>query len=300
MFDCVGIGICAVDYICLLSHYPVLDEKLDAQQFSFQGGGPIPTALVTLARLGAKTAYLGIVGHDDNGKFVLKQLEQEEVDISAVIVDKNCATNQAFIWIDNKSGKKTIVLNKNSAAAPLMPNEISVTHIKSTKFLHIDGRETEATITAIEMAKEAGVQVVLDAGSPRKELNKILSMVDYPVVSESFCKSYLSTTSYENALEKLMDNGARAAVITCGAKGCYGADENGILFQPSFEVDVIDTTGAGDVFHGAFIYGLIQNWELAKNLEFSSAAAAINCTYLGGRAGIPGLKKVNQFLEERK
>ena len=300
MFDCVGIGICAVDYICLLSYYPELDEKLDAQQFSFQGGGPIPTALVTLARLGAKTAYLGIVGHDDNGKFVLKQLEQEGVDISAVIVDKNCATNQAFIWIDNQSGKKTIVLNKNSAAAPLMPNEISISHIKTTKYLHIDGRETEATIAAIEMAKDAGVKVILDAGSPRKELTKILNLVDYPVVSESFCKSYLSTSSYEKGLEKLMNFGATAAVITCGAKGCYGADENGVIYQPPFNVEIIDTTGAGDVFHGAFIYSLLQNWSLEKNLEFSSAAAAINCTHLGGRAGIPGIKKINQFLEERK
>jgi sugar/nucleoside kinase (ribokinase family) len=181
-----------------------------------------------------------------------------------------------------------------------MPNEISISHIKTTKYLHIDGRETEATIAAIVMAKDAGVKVILDAGSPRKELTKILSLVDYPVVSESFCKTYLSTSSYEKGLEKLMNFGATAAVITCGAKGCYGADENGVIYQPPFNVEIIDTTGAGDVFHGAFIYSLLQNWSLEKNLEFSSAAAAINCTHLGGRAGIPGIKKINQFLEERK
>lgn len=297
MFDCVGIGICAVDYLCLLAHYPKLDEKLDAEQFSYQGGGPVPTAMVTLARLGAKTSYIGIVGDDHNGRFLLEQFKKEGVDTSAVIVDKNCTTNQAFIWIDNHTGKKSIVLSRHSSTVPLLPDEISVKHVTSTKFLHVDAREVEATLKAIQLAKKAGVKVVLDAGSKRNEINKILKLVDYPIVSESFCHSYLKTQNYEEGLAKLLKMGAKTAVITCGENGCYGSDKSGVFYQPAFKVDVVDTTGAGDVFHGAFIYGLLQNWHLAEQLKFAAATAAIKCTQLGGRAGIPNLIEVNKFLD---
>ena len=302
MLDCVGIGICAVDYLSLLSHYPRLDEKMDAKQFSLQGGGPVPNALVTLSRLGAKTAYIGVVGDDDNGKFILEDFEHEWVDISGVVVDKNCKTNQAFIWIDSKTGKKSIVLNNNDTD-DLLPVEISAKHVTSTRYLHIDGRETEATLTAIELAKEAGVEIVLDAGSPRNKIDQILSLVDYPVVSADFCHDYFNTNNYEKGLEYLLHKGASIAVVTCGAKGCYGADNGGVIYQPAFDVDIVDTTGAGDIFHGAFIFGLLQNWSLEKILEFSSAASALKCTHLGGRAGIPDLQKVTNFLhmkEEKK
>lgn len=299
MFDCVGIGICAVDYLCLLSHFPTLDEKLEVEQFSFQGGGPVPTALVTLARLGAKTSYIGIIGDDDNGKFLLKQFEQEGIDISAVIVDKNSITNQAFIWIDKGSGEKTVVLNENSISA-LSPNEISIKHVTSTRYLLIDGRETEATLAAINWAKEAGVEVVLDAGSPRKKMEQILKLVEYPIVSKNFCHFYLKAGSYEEGLEKLLKTGAKSAVITCGANGCYGADNSEIIYQPAFDVKVVDTTGAGDVFHGAFIFGLLQNWSLTENLKFAAASAALKCNQIGGRVGIPSLKEVKKFLNDKE
>jgi len=296
VYDCVGIGLCAVDYVCLLSHYPKLDEKMDIERFSFQGGGPVPTALVTLARLGAKTSYIGVIGDDHNGKFLLHQYEKEGIDISAVIVDKNSATNQAFIWIDKKSGKKSITLNNNFRST-LLPSEISTRHITSTRFLHIDGRETEATFAALKWAKQAGVEVVLDAGSPRNNMEQILVQVEYPVVSEHFCHAYLKTKNYETGLKKLLKFGAKAAVVTCGENGCYGADSSGIIYQPAFKVDIVDTTGAGDVFHGAFIFGLLQDWPLDKILKFASATAALKCTQLGGQLGIPGLKRVNEFLK---
>ncbi len=299
MFDCVGIGICAVDHLCLLDEYPKLDAKIEAKAYSFQGGGPVPNALVTLARLGAKTAYIGVVGDDDNGKFALEEFEQEWVDISGVVVDKNCNTNQAFIWIDRKTGQKTVVLNNNHTAE-LMPNELSSRHITSTRYLHLDGRETEATLAAIELAKEAGVEIVLDAGSPREQMDDILHYVDYPIVSEYFCREYLRTKNYEKALEKLLKYGASLAVVTCGKRGAYAANSAEIIYQPAFSVDVVDTTGAGDVFHGAFIFGLLQNWTLDETLKFASACAAYKCTHLGGRNGIPNLEQVKKFLQVKE
>ncbi len=300
MFDCVGIGINAVDYICLLSDYPELDQKRDAEQFSYQGGGPVPTALVTLARFGAKTSYIGVVGDDENGRYILDQFKRENVDVSAVIVDKNCHTNQAFIWVDKNSGKKAIVLNNDTSLAPLIPDEISVKHITSTKYLHVDGRETEATMASVKLAKKAGAEIVLDAGSPRKDMKKLLQLVDYPIVSQNFCHSYLNTDHYEEGLEKLLKAGAKAAVITCGESGSHASDGTGIYHQPAFEVDVIDTTGAGDVYHGAFIYGLLQKWTLPEIIKFAAATAALKCTQIGGRPGIPDLPQVIKFIVRKE
>jgi sulfofructose kinase len=290
---------CAVDFSCRLPYYPSLDEKLEIDQFSFQGGGPVPTALVTLARLGAKTSYIGVVGDDEHGRFILSEFKYYGVDISGVVVDKNCASNKAFIWIDKSSGKKSIALNKNGIKE-LFPDEISTDHITSSRFLHIDGRDTEATLRAIRLAKERGVAVTLDAGSPRNRMKEILELVDYPIVSEAFCRDYLKTTDPYQGLEVLLKMGAKSAVVTLGVKGCYGATDSQVYFQPAYPVEVVDTTGAGDVFHGAFIYGLLNQWTLQQNLKFSAATAALKCTQLGGRSGIPTLEMVLNFINGKE
>ncbi|MBN1155103.1 hypothetical protein JXB12_09330 [candidate division KSB1 bacterium] len=300
MFDCVGIGLNAVDFICLLSKYPEIDSKTESTDFSTQGGGPVPTALVTLARLGAKTSYIGIVGQDENGKFLLDQFKKEGVDVSGVIIDKNCPTNQAFIWVDKESGKKTVVLHNSTSNVPLLPDEISETHLRKTRFLHLDGRDAEATLKAIRLAKRNGADIVLDAGSVRSNTEELLMQVDYPIVSEHFCQTYLETTEAEKGLEKLYTYGVKAAIITCGVKGSYGIDDTGVYYQPAYEVEVLDTTGAGDVYHGAFIYGLIKKWDLPRMMKFSAAAAALKCKKLGGRSGIPRLDEINLFLEEKE
>ena len=300
MFDCVGLGICAVDFICLLSKYPELDEKIDAETFSLQGGGPVPTALVTLAHFGAKTSYIGVVGDDEDGKFVLDEFHHAGVDTSATIIDKNCVTNRAFIWVDKMSGKKSIVLTQDRSSSPLIADEVSRRHLMSTKFLHIDGRETQAVFPAVAFARGNGVKVILDAGSPRERMDELLGLVDYPVVSEAFCRKYFGKDSYQNHLGRLKDRGARYAVITCGENGSFAIDDGEMYHQPAFNVNTMDTTGAGDVFHGAFIFGLIQGWELKDIMRFSAAAAALKCTKIGGRSGIPDLTMVNKLLSQKE
>lgn len=295
-FDCLGFGICAIDYLCVVTRYPNLDEKTEAIQFSIQGGGPVATALVTLARLGCKTTFIGRIGHDENGNFLLNEFAKEGVETTGIIVDKSMPTNQAFIWIDQQTGKKSIVLN-NQHYRPVIPEEITCEHIGRAKYLLIDGRDTVATFKLIRWAKEKGAQIVLDAGSPRYRMDELLNLVDYPVVSKSFSHKYLKLSDFKKAVEQLLKCGAKAAVITCGNNGCYGGDETGIYYQPAFPVEVIDTTGAGDVFHGAFIVGLLNHWHLTKVLKFASATAAIKCTKIGGRSGIPNFETVDKFLQ---
>ena len=295
-YDCLGLGICAADYLCIVPKYPELDEKTETLEFSYQGGGPVATALVTLARLGFKTSFIGRIGNDADGEFVLKQFADEGVDTTGIIIDKKMPTNKAFIWIDKQSGKKSIVLNGKSYL-PVTAEEIQVDFIRSLKYLLIDGRDTNGTFEIINWVKGKGADIVLDAGSPRHKMDLMLSLVDYPIVSESFCHKYLKIDNYETAVNKLLKFGAKAAVVTCGDKGCYGADKTGFYFQKAFEVSVVDTTGAGDVFHGAFIAGLLKKWNLPRVLKFASAVAAIKCRQIGGRKGIPDFKIVKEFLQ---
>lgn len=295
-YHCIGFGICAADYLCIVPKYPQLDEKTETVEFSYHGGGPVATALVTMARLGFNTSFIGKIGKDTDGEFILQQFYDDGVDTSGIIVSKNMQTNKAFIWIDQKSGKRSIVLNGKNYK-PVSENEISFAHIKSTKYLLIDGRDTDSVFYAIKWAKKNGAQIVLDAGSPREKMNELLKLVDYPVVSQSFCHKYFNTKNYRDAVQQLISFGAKAAVVTCGEKGCYGADKAGSYYQPAFQVPVVDTTGAGDVFHGAFIAGLLRNWQLPDILKFSSAVAAIKCTQIGGRKGIPNMKLAIEFLK---
>ncbi len=296
-FDCIGFGICAVDFLCLVPKYPGLDEKTEALEFSMQGGGPVATALTTLARLGRQTSFISRVGDDDNGKFLVNEFTRVGVNISGLIVDPEIPTQQAFIWIDASTGKRSIVLN-SSRYRPIAAWELKLDHVRSARYLLIDGRDTEATFAMIHWAKAHGTKIVLDAGSQREGMEEILALVDYPVVSERFCHQYFRSNDYRWVVQQLLQRGATAAVVTCGSRGCFGGDESGNWYQPAFPVKVKDTTGAGDVFHGAFIFGLLEGWELKIILKFASAVAALKCTQLGGRSGIPDLQTVNHFLNQ--
>ncbi len=296
-FDCIGFGICAVDFLCLVPKYPGLDEKTEALEFSMQGGGPVATALTTLARLGRHVSFIGRIGDDANGKFLVNEFTRDGVNISGLMIHPNIPTQQAFIWIDASNGKRSIVLN-SSRYRPIAVSELKLAHVRSARYLLIDGRDTEATFALLHWAKAHGTKTVLDAGSQRQDMEAMLALVDYPVVSERFCQQYFGSDNYPWVAQQLVQRGATAAVVTCGSRGCYGADPQSSYYQSAFPVKVVDTTGAGDVFHGAFIFGLLENWELPKILRFASAVAALKCTQLGGRSGIPDLQTVNNFLNK--
>jgi ribokinase len=295
-YDCIGQGICAVDFSCLLPYYPALDEKIVLQNFAKQGGGPVPTGLVTLARLGVKSAFLGKIGADAEGSFIINELRQEGVDTGAMVIEPQVSTPCAFIWIDRLSGKRTVVLNRTQTSDLLLTPRHRQ-WISRSKILLIDGWEVETALQSARWARQAGLKIVADFGSVRPRMPELLEVVDYPVVSEKFVSQFWGKPDATRATQNLIQNGAQAGVVTCGVHGCFGSDQTGTYFQPAFQVPVVDTTGAGDVFHGAFIYGLLQQWHLSRILRFASAVAALKCRSLGGRAGIPKLAEVKQFLE---
>jgi ribokinase len=295
-FDCLGFGVCPLDYLLLLKSYPQLDEKIEAKEVSIQGGGPVPTAMATLAKLEARVCFVGKVGDDGEGQKVLQNLKKEGVNTDYLIVDKKSTTAKAFIWIDEKSGKRTVVLDQTKIM-PTKKSELLFLDKVKIRFLHLDFREPEINILLAKWAKKQKAKVILDMGSLRGDVEKISPLVDYLVVSKRFAYSYTRSDDLFKALNILMKKRFKCVVITAGEEGCWCATGERTFHKPAFKVEVQDTTGAGDVFHGAFIFGLLKNWDMEKIIEFSNACAALKCTQLGGRAGIPTLFEVKRFLE---
>ncbi|MGB8658630.1 MAG: PfkB family carbohydrate kinase [Candidatus Zixiibacteriota bacterium] len=299
VYDCVGLGVNAVDYLSILHPYPDLDDKVDVVRSSVQGGGPVPTAMVTLSRLGANVCYVGKVGNDPEGEFVRSELEKEGVDVRYLIVDRKIKTSKAFIWVDQDSGKRTVALDRDRKNR-LSPNEIRFLNSISTKFLHLDGREVEINVLLAKWAKRQRAETCLDVGSLRDGVEKLFPYVDHLIVSSRFACGFTNTSDPFQACRELLKRKFKTVVVTVGEDGCICGRDDEILKSPGFPVKTVDTTGAGDVFHGAFIYGLLKNWSLKKMAKFANACAAMKCRKLGGRAGIPTLKEANDFMEDFK
>lgn len=295
-WNCVGFGLCAFDYLAVVEKYPKINYKTDAIDFSKQGGGPVATAMAALGRLGIKKlAFVGKIGDDEEGEFIKSALEQDGVDTSFLKVMPRVPSPQAFVWIEKNSGKRSVVLQRDKRLNFEL-EEIKPEPFNQTKYLLIDGRDTEAALEVSKIAKRTGSQIVMDAGSLRSRMEDFFRIVDYFICSKNFLSSYNKKKSIEQGLLKIYKFGCKWVVVTSGEKGSVGFDGLNFYHEPAFPVNVVDTTGAGDVFHGAFIYGLLKMWSLPQILCFSNAVAALKCRKLGGRAGIPKLNEVNNFL----
>ena len=298
MFDVIGLGASACDFLGVVPHYPAIDERLRMLEIHRQGGGEAATALVTLSRLGIKTSFVGKIGDDEMGRFIINEFKKENVDTSHIVVEKGGSSIFAFSIVDKETGKRTILWHKRMK--PLAPDEMNEEFMLSAKILHVDQHEPEAAIVAARWFKVAGRTVVLDIDSIDSRLQMLVRSADVVIGSEVFAKNFASGDDYFEAAENVSSFGPETVVFTLGEKGCLCRSKGDAFMQPAFEVDVVDTTGSGDVFHGAFIYGILQNWDLRKIAEFSNAVAAMKCRRIGGRAGIPTRKEVDKFLENAK
>ncbi|MCJ7497716.1 MAG: PfkB family carbohydrate kinase [candidate division Zixibacteria bacterium] len=299
LWDCLGLGICALDYLSILDPYPGLDEKIDVLASSVQGGGPVPTAMATLSKLGAKAAFAGKVGDDYEGKIIHSELAKFKVNPDYLIVDKKMKSLKAFIWVDKNSGKRTVALDRTKMS-PIKPEELSFLKKVSFRYLHLDGRDIETNIYLAKKAKKDGSEVVLDVGSLRENIENLFPYVDYLVVSKKFAYDYTKLKDLSQVCLELKKIGFKCVVITLSEKGCLWTDSHKVNYFPGFKINVVDTTGAGDVFHGGFIFGLLRKWRMGNIIEFASACAALKCRKLGGREGIPTLKEVKNFLKRKK
>ena len=297
-FEVVGLGCSALDYLGIVSCYPPLDVKLELLEFSKQGGGPVATALVTLSRLGVSTSYIGRVGNDEQGRFILEEFEKEGVDTRGVIIEQGGSSLFAFCIIEKSSGKRTIFWKRGNYSQ-LDLERLDKQLVLSARFLHLDGHHIKAAIQVAIWAKEKKIKIVLDPDINPPEMKQLVGLTDIIIASSDFARAFTREKDCSKAAERLFSLGPEVVVITLGQKGCLCVSREGVFTRAAFRVKVIDTTGAGDVFHGAFIYGLLKGWNLEKTAQFSSAVSAIKCMKLGGRAGIPTLEKAKEFLASR-
>lgn len=292
--DITGIGYCSIDYLCMVPRIPH-DDKVEIIQGMTQGGGPAATAIVAAARLGAKTAFAGAVGDDERGKAIMNSLSEEGIYLGGMKIRNGSESPAAFCWIEQSGGKRSIAWTKGNVKA-LSPDEIDMDLIRNSKALHLDGHQTEAAIAAARAAKENGVTVSIDAGTFVPGIDELLELSDIIIASEKFALRYTLETDMDKAAKKLFKGKCLFSAVTMGINGSVGFDGKNVLKCSSFKVDVIDTTGAGDVFHGAFIYKYVNGGNWDECLRFASAVSALKCTRLGGRTGIPTLKKAVEFL----
>ncbi len=300
ILDCVGVGLCVADYQCLLDHYPAADEKTETKEFAHQGGAPVPTALIALAKWRRKVAFIGAAGDDDDGRFVKNELERYGVDSSRLILCAGASTPKAFVWIDAAKGTRAVALAREPAMA--MPlSAVSGPNLPPCRVLHTDGRETAASLRAMRAARRRRAVTVIDAGSPRDRMDELFAATDHFVASHSFVRGYFGPRiKPADALGMILSRGPRVAVVTLAGNGCVGASADGV-----FRVEgrhkrgfIVDTTGAGDVFHGGYIHGLLSGWPPARCAEFANAAAFLSCGALGARDGIPSLKQTLALLNK--
>ena len=294
----VGLGQACVDYLGRVPVYPEEDQKVELLDIQQQCGGPASTAMVTLARLGVKTSFLGSVSDDPFGVKIVEGLKKENnVDFRFLKITPGYTSQFAFIAISKSGGHRTIFWHRGSVPH-LEPRDIDISPFSNAEILHLDGLMVEASIEAARQAKKLGIKVVMDAGTMREGSRELAALTDVLIASEKFPQPLVGkNASPENGLHALHNLGPGVVVITMGQRGSVGWDGNNLIWQKAFPVHAVDTTGAGDVYHGAYIYGMLQGWEMRKCMRFASAASAIKCKAIGARAGIPGLKEIEALMD---
>jgi sulfofructose kinase len=297
-FDVVGLGLCVYDVTVECAPYPDIDTKVDAQAVWHGGGGPVPNALAALARWGVSCAYVGRVGDDLWGRALRDRFVQAGVDVTHLQLDPHCHTPIASIWVEAGTGRRTAVLGSDNVSEP---TQLSAGLLENAGVVHLDARHVPTCVEAARRARNSGVPVCLDVGSPRAGGMKLLDEVNHLVVADRFAAYAAGHDDPAAQLNALWRDTYEAIVVTRGTSGSLGRDASETrLKQGIYEVDVVDTTGAGDVYHAGYIRGLLEGWQLARRMEFASASAALATTGLGARGCLPDRNEVESLIRNAR
>lgn len=293
--DIVGIGICTVDHLLSVPKMPLDNETIRAKDYLRQCGGLASAAMVAAARLGAKAKIIARIGDDEDGQYIREDFDKEGVDTSKLMIEPGSQSHTSVILVNENTGDRSII-TRWATGAPISPQEFTRDDITSAKVLFVDN-VTDATRQAVRWANEAGLHIVIDPARPYEIMKAILPDVTVPIVSEHFASEWMPDAPPEAAAQALYDMGATIAIVTLGARGSVVCSDAGVQAFPTFPVEVVDTTGAGDAFHGAFMVALLhEEWSLEQKVRFAAAVGAMNCRAMGGRTGLPTRAEVDAFL----
>ncbi len=252
------------------------------------------TAMLACARLGLRAGLVGAVGCDLAGEVALSPLRDGGVDVSGVRALPDVGTRSAVVLVDRESGERT-VLGHLDPALRVPPGSLSAEEVARARVLHVDASDLDASIEAAEIARRERIPVVLDADAPVPGIEALLRKVDFPIVSLDFADAYGGARVPEQCVRALVAQGARFAVVTLGDQGAIGGGE-AMVRCPGVPVPVRDTTGAGDVFHAGFVWGLLQGYEAEQVLQTANALAAMSCRAVGAQGGLATEAELSAFL----
>ena len=297
-FDLVGVGLNATDTLLIVPRFPAYGGKETVEDEILSVGGQVTSAVAACQGLGLKTKYVGTVGDDQRGDLQLASLRQAGVNVDDVLVRQGVPTQSAYIIVDRLTGERTVFLLRDERLR-LRPEELQPEWIVGARLLHIDGHDTQAVEKAARLAKDHGIPVTVDVDTIYDGFDKVMPHVDYLIGSSNFPEQWTRERDPFEALTRIQKEfGMKVAAMTLGSHGALARFEGRFYYSPAFVVDCVDTTGAGDVFHGAFCYGVLQEWPLERVLEFANAMAALNCKALGARGGLGSLADAQRIIAD--
>jgi sugar/nucleoside kinase (ribokinase family) len=300
-FDVAGFGLNSIDLLAVVAEFPTSNTKQRLQRFSRMPGGQIATALVACARLGWTARYVGSFGDDEFGTLARESLLKEGIDVTAARTVRGAANQFAVILVDASTGERTVLWDRDPGLT-MAPEEISREAVTSGRILIVDCQETAAAAQAARFARDAGALTVLDVEKVRPGIGDLLQQIHAIFAAQDFPTELTGYDDPGRAIEAIAREFQSPLVcVTLGPEGTLTWCGGRQIRTPGFQVDCVDSTGAGDVFRGAFAAACLHDpgGEVEEALAFANAAAALNCRALGARAGIPSLAEVEQLLAAR-
>jgi sulfofructose kinase len=292
--DLVGVGLNAIDTLIPLPHYPALGSKVEFHSANILPGGQVASAVIACQQWGLRTRYVGKVGEDRFADIHRTEFAKAGVE-AHLFTAAGCASQQAFILVDD-IGERTVLWKRDNNLT-LRPAEIKQEWIVEARALHVDGHDTAAAIQAAMWAKASGVPVIADLDEVYPGVQGLLGNIDYLIASRDIPGRLTGEANLRVALRALQARyGCRLTAATLGHEGVIAWDGSQFHYAATFRVESVDTTGAGDIFHAGFIYGLLQGWPLARQLDFACAAAALNCKAIGARGGIQSVQAIENLV----
>ena len=298
-YDVLGIGIVTVDDLIYLDHYPAPDSKMPVRASQRQGGGLTGTALVAAARIGARTAFFGVLGEDELSTFTLAEFAREGVDCSAVLRRGDASPLHSTIIIDQSNGQRVILFSTDINNIP-RPEEITAELVSRGRVLLTDYVAGLSGVKAARLARAQGIPVVTDIERrPIPGVDELLVLTDHLIISRDLACRLTGEAEAEQAVEAMAKTPRQVTVVTAGALGCwYCLGDGAAIHVPALQVKVVDTTGCGDVFHGAYAASLARGESIPRSIQIATVTAGIKASYPGGRNGIPKWEDVRRVLAE--